>query len=80
MAESGGERVACHGGYHLPEHVAPHVKVVTPTVHFGNVRMSSPFGKRDGVLRARDANRPGPSRTNIVVEVCYAIWLGWTQF
>jgi len=31
--ESGVEHVACEG-YHLPEHLVPHVDFVTPTVHF----------------------------------------------
>ncbi|KAI0671929.1 subtilisin-like protein [Trametes maxima] len=33
-AESGTTRVGCEGAYHLPEHVAPHVELVTPTLHF----------------------------------------------
>ncbi|KAH9945171.1 subtilisin-like protein [Epithele typhae] len=48
--ESGEEHVACHHGYHLPEHIAEHVKVVTPTVQFGGITVlgapGSAFGKR----------------------------------
>ncbi|KIJ65943.1 hypothetical protein HYDPIDRAFT_166913 [Hydnomerulius pinastri MD-312] len=31
--ETGAEHVACEG-YHLPEHLAPHIDFVTPSVHF----------------------------------------------
>ncbi|KAI0717849.1 subtilisin-like protein [Cerioporus squamosus] len=33
-AEDGRQHLACHGGYHLPEHVSKHVDLVTPTLHF----------------------------------------------
>ena len=33
-AEGGMPHVACAGAYHLPAHVAPHVDIVTPTLHF----------------------------------------------
>ncbi|KAH9886275.1 subtilisin-like protein [Cubamyces lactineus] len=32
--ESGKEHLACHKGYHLPEHISKHVDLVTPTLHF----------------------------------------------
>ncbi|EJF64894.1 subtilisin-like protein [Dichomitus squalens LYAD-421 SS1] len=32
--ETGIERVGCHKGYVLPEHVSKHVDIVWPTVHF----------------------------------------------
>jgi len=35
--ESGHEQTACEE-YHLPAHVAPHVDMVTPTVHFTSVK------------------------------------------
>lgn len=28
------ERLGCHGGYSLPEHISKHVDLVSPTVHF----------------------------------------------
>ncbi|EJF64904.1 subtilisin-like protein [Dichomitus squalens] len=34
--KTGIERVGCHQGYALPEHVSKHVDIVWPTVHFGN--------------------------------------------
>ena len=39
-AASGRERVGCHEGYALPEHVSKHVDFVSPTVHFGASRVS----------------------------------------
>ena len=38
--ETGLERVGCHQGYQLPEHVSKHVDIVWPTVHFGNSAIS----------------------------------------
>ncbi|KAI0719330.1 subtilisin-like protein [Cerioporus squamosus] len=35
-ADDGKERVGCHHGYHLPEHVSKHVDLVWPTTHFGS--------------------------------------------
>ncbi|KAI0833697.1 subtilisin-like protein [Trametes gibbosa] len=32
--ESGHKQVGCESAYHLPEHVAKHVELVTPTLHF----------------------------------------------
>lgn len=32
--EDGREHLACHQGYHLPEHVSKHVDLITPTLHF----------------------------------------------
>ncbi|KAH9945128.1 subtilisin-like protein [Epithele typhae] len=53
---SGRETVGCHDGFALPESVAGHVKLVSPTVyHFGTEEMrSSVYGKRV-------AERPGPN-------------------
>ena len=52
---TGGEHIACHGGYHLPEHVSKHVELVTPTLHF-DVKL-----KRDGPspMLSRPGVRPG---------------------
>lgn len=33
-AEDRKEHLACHGKYHLPEHVSKHVDLITPTLHF----------------------------------------------
>ena len=33
-SDHGREHVACHGAYHIPEHVSKHVDVITPTLHF----------------------------------------------
>ena len=33
-SKDGREHVACHGQYHLPEHVSKHVDLITPTLHF----------------------------------------------
>ncbi|KAI0824504.1 subtilisin-like protein [Trametes gibbosa] len=30
----GREHLACHGRYHLPQHVSMHVDLITPTLHF----------------------------------------------
>ncbi|KAI1796844.1 subtilisin-like protein [Ganoderma leucocontextum] len=38
--ETGVERVGCHQGYTLPDHVSKHVDIVWPTVHFGNSAIS----------------------------------------
>ncbi|KAH9846221.1 subtilisin-like protein [Lenzites betulinus] len=32
--ESGHKQIGCDSAYHLPEHVAKHVEIVTPTLHF----------------------------------------------
>lgn len=40
---TGAEHIACHGGYHLPEHVSKHVELVTPTLHFDvNLKRNGP--------------------------------------
>lgn len=36
--DDASERVGCHGGYSLPEHVSKHVDFVWPTDHFRKVR------------------------------------------
>ncbi|KAI9066071.1 subtilisin-like protein [Trametes sanguinea] len=33
-ADTGHEHLACEEAYHLPEHVSPHVELITPTLHF----------------------------------------------
>ena len=33
-ADSGREHIACESAYHLPVDIAPHVDIVTPTLHF----------------------------------------------
>ncbi|OSC99915.1 subtilisin-like protein [Trametes coccinea BRFM310] len=33
-ADTGHEQLGCGQAYHLPEHVSPHVELVTPTLHF----------------------------------------------
>ncbi|GJF00417.1 subtilisin-like protein [Phanerochaete sordida] len=43
-ADAPREHVACHGAYHVPAHVAPHVDLITPTLHF-DVKLG-----RDGVI------------------------------
>ncbi|KAI0342432.1 subtilisin-like protein [Trametopsis cervina] len=42
-------RIGCDAGYHLPEHVAKHVDLVTPTIHF------------DTKLKRRSNSRPESS-------------------
>ena len=53
--DDGSERVGCHGGYRLPEHVSKHVDLVWPTMHFGGPtlsrRASSSSGKITGGIR-----------------------------
>ncbi|TBU52869.1 subtilisin-like protein [Dichomitus squalens] len=46
-SEDGGEHVACHGAYHLPETVSKHVDLITPTLHFdAKVRRHGSTDKR----------------------------------
>ncbi|KAI0775012.1 subtilisin-like protein [Trametes elegans] len=46
-AETGRVQVGCERAYHLPEHVARHVELVTPTLHFdARVRREVPVEKR----------------------------------
>lgn len=57
---SGTEHIACGTAYHLPEHVAKHVDLVTPTLHF-DVRVKgdhSTFRKRAGTPNTK-AGQPG---------------------
>ncbi|OSX61657.1 hypothetical protein POSPLADRAFT_1040138 [Postia placenta MAD-698-R-SB12] len=59
--------VACHEKYHLPEHVAKHVDIVTPTLHFDvKPKLGAPqevaLDKRDGVssdVSAHAVGQPG---------------------
>ena len=60
--ESGEERIACHHGYHLPEHVSAHVELVTPTVHFdgGRANARQALTKRAGASTiSGKSRRPG---------------------
>ncbi|EKM51045.1 uncharacterized protein PHACADRAFT_151536 [Phanerochaete carnosa HHB-10118-sp] len=54
------EHIACHGAYHVPEHVAKHVDLITPTLHF-DVKL-----KRDGTIsKLRGSSSPtvmGPAK------------------
>ena len=49
--ETGMERVGCHQGYTLPEHVSKHVDIVWPTVHFGNSAISRREASPSSLLR-----------------------------
>ncbi|KAI0787605.1 subtilisin-like protein [Fomes fomentarius] len=44
--EEGHERLGCHQGYSLPEHVSKHVEFVWPTIHLG--RPATSLQRRDG--------------------------------
>ena len=59
-ADADREHVACHGAYRLPAHVAKHVDLVTPTLHF-----DVPL-RRDGArAQLRGASAPvamGPAK------------------
>ncbi|KAF9553992.1 hypothetical protein CPC08DRAFT_208677 [Agrocybe pediades] len=46
---SGARHIACKA-YHLPEHVSPHVEIITPSIHF------------DAVLKKRGKNATLPSK------------------
>lgn len=61
--EGGGQHIACYEKYHLPEHVARHVDIVTPTLHFDTKpRTSVPqkidMDKRDRPVNARSLGQP----------------------
>ncbi|CDO77010.1 hypothetical protein BN946_scf184298.g37 [Trametes cinnabarina] len=48
-AETGHKQLGCGQTYHLPEHVSPHVELVTPTLHFDakvRHRRGGPLEKR----------------------------------
>lgn len=60
--DSGEQRVGCHGGYSLPEHVSKHVDFVWPTVHF-----RQPLTRRDGA--ASSAARAQGPRIKTLVDV-----------
>ena len=66
-ADDGKERIGCHHGYHLPEHVSKHVDLVWPTVHFGNhqhIRRAGNSGSSRGVW-----HRPGGA-PKALADVC----------
>ena len=81
---SGEERVACYRGYHLPEHVAGHIELVTPTVHFERASaLASGSAAADGLVRKRAggvfnsdtsgmSRRPSGSRFMEPIGVCVA--------
>ena len=76
-AESGEGRVGCHAGYHLPEHVAAHVELVTPTVQFGSVKVSVPYAKRElvGSTMSGAGRRPvRGGKGGAAVQVCRICW------
>ncbi|OJT01787.1 Aorsin [Trametes pubescens] len=54
-AESGHKQVGCESAYHLPEHVAKHVEIVTPTLHF-----DAKVKKRSGVKSKLGTPGSGP--------------------
>ncbi|KAJ8469460.1 hypothetical protein ONZ51_g8987 [Trametes cubensis] len=57
--EDGATRYGCQHGYHLPEHVSPHVDLVTPTIHFGTLTAS--FGSPS----RRSDHTPGKSSSRL---------------
>lgn len=80
--EEGKEHVACHEKYHLPEHVAKHVEIVTPTLHF-DVKPKAvkhqleKVDKRSGSTSDTNAHAVGQPgfgtsfpKTSGVVQVC----------
>ncbi|KAF9807920.1 hypothetical protein IEO21_08015 [Rhodonia placenta] len=78
--EGGGQHIACYEKYHLPEHVARHVDIVTPTLHFDTKpRTSVPqkidMDKRDRPVNARSLGQPelGVSipKTAATIETIY---------
>lgn len=56
--EEGHERLGCHQGYSLPEHVSKHVDLVSPTVYLGRSHLQ----RRDGSV----FNPPGFGRGSAV--------------
>ncbi|RPD60128.1 subtilisin-like protein [Lentinus tigrinus ALCF2SS1-7] len=58
-ADSGRERIGCHNGYRLPEHVSKHVDVVWPTVHFNNHQRIRRAGSSSGSGSGGGWHRPG---------------------
>ncbi|KAJ8520505.1 hypothetical protein ONZ45_g2694 [Pleurotus djamor] len=54
--DTGKEHIGCEE-YHLPEHVAPHVDLVLPSVHF-----DAQVHKRDDVTAPLDLGQPGFGR------------------
>ncbi|KAJ4482472.1 peptidase S8/S53 domain-containing protein [Lentinula aciculospora] len=49
--ESGQEHIACEE-YHLPEHIAPHVELVTPSVHFDAVIRPRPMTRDTALMKS----------------------------
>ncbi|KAH7872247.1 subtilisin-like protein [Lentinula edodes] len=48
--ESGQEHIACNE-YHLPQHVAPHVEIVTPSVHFDAIIRPTPMNRDTALMK-----------------------------
>ncbi|KAI1796826.1 subtilisin-like protein [Ganoderma leucocontextum] len=73
--DSGVEHVACHHGYHVPEHVSSHIDLVSPTIEFGGIKLGATLTKRGGASPAKGKmHRPhGPPKTPIAAEVCSAL-------
>ena len=72
--DSGAEHLACHHGYHLPEHVSAHIDLVSPTIEFGGIKLGATLAKRRGVSPAKGTgkymHRPqGPPKTPVAAEV-----------
>lgn len=55
--DDGAERVGCHE-YSVPEHVAPHVDIIKPTVHMGARVAPKKFQKRFTIPLSERANSP----------------------
>lgn len=58
------EHVACHEKYHLPQHVAKHVEIVSPTLHFDVKPKRSPSqlqkrSEASGSTNAHAIGQPG---------------------
>ncbi len=58
---SGAEHIACNMEYHLPEHVAQHVELVTPTLHF-DIKIGESTGNlQKRSIRPESGAKLGPS-------------------
>ncbi|THG96319.1 hypothetical protein EW026_g5491 [Hermanssonia centrifuga] len=58
---SGAEHIACNMEYHLPEHVAQHVELVTPTLHFDITIGESTGNLQKRSIRPESGAKLGPS-------------------
>ncbi|PIL35568.1 hypothetical protein GSI_02296 [Ganoderma sinense ZZ0214-1] len=69
--DSGVEHLACHHGYHVPEHVATHIDLVSPTIEFGGIKLGATLAKRGGASPAKGKymHRPqGPPKIPVAAE------------